>query len=171
MMRLAKELKDLKEHVKEILSLSVVDESKDVRHWQAEIRGPVDTPYENGVFELDLRISSDYPFKPPLIRFKTKVFHPNISSNGEICLDILRDQWPASSTIEKTLLSIVSLLSDPNADDFIAPEPAFLYREIREEYDGKAREWTGKYAMTNSSFTETQESSDAVSSVHYFQVL
>jgi ubiquitin-conjugating enzyme E2 D/E len=168
---LRKHLQLSEDHAKEILGVSVVDESKDLRHWQAEIRGPVDTPYENGVFELDLRIPSNYPFKPPVIRFKTKVFHPNISSNGEICLDILRDRWPASSTIEKTLLSIVSLLSDPNADDFIAPEAAFLYRKSREEYDRKAREWTEKYAMTNSSFTEPQESSDAVSSVHYFQIL
>jgi len=168
---LRKQLQLSEDHAKEILSVSVVDESQDFRHWQAEIRGPVDTPYENGVFELDLRIPSNYPFKPPVIRFKTKVFHPNISSNGEICLDILRHKWATSLTIEKTLLSIISLLSDPNADDFIAPEAAFLYRESREEYDRKAREWTGKYAMTNSSFTETHENSDAVSSVHYFQVL
>jgi ubiquitin-conjugating enzyme E2 D/E len=131
----------------------------------------VDTPYENGVFELDLRIPRDYPFNPPVIRFKTKVFHPNISSNGEICLDILRDTWTPSFSIENTLLSIVSLLSDPNSEDFIAPEAAFLYRESREEYDRKARKWTEKYAMKKSSFTETQESSDEVSSAHFFQVL
>ncbi|CAF1366264.1 unnamed protein product [Adineta ricciae] len=145
----------------EILSISMVDESKDILHWQAEIRGPMNTPYENGVFKLDLRFCEDCPFKPPSVRFKTKVFHPNISSNGEICLDILRDQWTPSLTLEVVLISIISLLSDPNADDFIVPEAAFLYRENRKDYDIKAREWVIRYAMTESSFTETRQSPDA----------
>jgi ubiquitin-conjugating enzyme E2 D/E len=98
------------------------------------------------------------------------VFHPNISSKGEIYLDVLRDRWSVALTIRSTLLSIVSLLSDPNVDEFIAPEAAFLYRNSQEEYKKEAREWTRKYAMTNNALIKTPESSDEVSSTHYFQI-
>jgi len=155
--RLRRELKEFKSsQPKEILSLSPVDESKPFEHWEAKIHGPVDTPYANGVFVLDIHFmersvhSNDtYPFTPPKIKFKTKVFHPNISSKGEICLDILHDQWAVALTIEKALLSIVALLSAPNTDDFLTPEAAFLYKENREEYDKKAREWTRIYATVD----------------------
>ncbi|CAF0914966.1 unnamed protein product, partial [Didymodactylos carnosus] len=119
--RLRRELNLCTNYVKEILSVSIVDGNEDLTYWQAKIQGPVGTPYENGVFELDLRIPNEFPFHPPKVTFQTKVFHPNISSKGEICLDILQDTWSPAMTIPSTLLSIVSLLSSPNAVDFIAP--------------------------------------------------
>lgn len=76
--------------------------------------GPPDSPYSGGVFFLLIHFPTDYPFKPPKVNFTTKIYHPNINSNGSICLDILRDQWSPALTISKVLLSICSMLTDPN---------------------------------------------------------
>ena len=84
--------KEWEEFIKEPLnqcSAQPVDD--DLFEWSATIKGPVDTPYENGIFQLLLIFSSEYPFKPPKVSFVTKIYHPNINSNGGICLDILKD--------------------------------------------------------------------------------
>lgn len=63
--------------------------------------GPGDSPYSGGVFFLAIHFPTDYPFKPPKVNFTTRIYHPNINSNGSICLDILRDQWSPALTISK----------------------------------------------------------------------
>lgn len=73
----------------------------DLFHWQATIMGPSDSPYSGGVFFLEITFPTDYPFKPPKVNFRSKIYHPNINSNGSICLDILRDQWSPALTISK----------------------------------------------------------------------
>lgn len=80
-----------------ILSLFLVS----VFHWQATIMGPPDSPYQGGVFFLTIHFPTDYPFKPPKVAFTTRIYHPNINSNGSICLDILRSQWSPALTISK----------------------------------------------------------------------
>ncbi|KAJ3189767.1 Ubiquitin-conjugating enzyme E2 4 [Gaertneriomyces sp. JEL0708] len=114
---------------------------------QATIMGPSDSPYSGGVFFLSIHFPTDYPFKPPKVNFTTRIYHPNINSNGSICLDILRDQWSPALTISKVLLSICSLLTDPNPDDPLVPEIAHVYKTDRARYEATAREWTRKYAM------------------------
>uniref|UniRef100_A0A8C5PUN3 E2 ubiquitin-conjugating enzyme n=1 Tax=Leptobrachium leishanense TaxID=445787 RepID=A0A8C5PUN3_9ANUR len=106
-----------------------------------------DSPYQGGVFFLTIHFPTDYPFKPPKVAFTTRIYHPNINSNGSICLDILRSQWSPALTISKVLLSICSLLCDPNPDDPLVPEIARIYKTDREKYNRIAREWTQKYAM------------------------
>ncbi|KAL8274748.1 hypothetical protein Esti_001297 [Eimeria stiedai] len=128
----------------------------DLFHWQATIMGPEDRqggpyfyviPYSGGVFFLNIHFPSDYPFKPPKVNFTTKIYHPNINGQGAICLDILKDQWSPALTISKVLLSISSLLTDPNPDDPLVPEIAHIYKTDRARYDQTAREWSQKYAQ------------------------
>ncbi|KAE8315694.1 putative glutaryl-CoA dehydrogenase [Aspergillus transmontanensis] len=120
---------------------------EDLFHWQATIMGPGDSPYSGGVFFLAIHFPTDYPFKPPKVNFTTRIYHPNINSNGSICLDILRDQWSPALTISKVLLSICSMLTDPNPDDPLVPEIAHVYKTDRPRYEATAREWTRKYAI------------------------
>ncbi|MCL7040940.1 hypothetical protein MKW94_019317 [Papaver nudicaule] len=75
--------------------------AEDMFHWQATIMGPPDSPYAGGVFLVTIHFPPDYPFKPPKVAFRTKVFHPNINSNGSICLDILKEQWSPALTISE----------------------------------------------------------------------
>jgi len=114
--------------------------------WDAVIMGPTDSPYLGGIFNLEIHFPTDYPFKPPKIVFLTKIYHPNISRTGAICLDILKDNWSPALTVSKTLLSICSLLTDPNPKDPLVPEIADLYINDRETYLENARIWTHKYA-------------------------
>lgn len=109
--------------------------------------GPPDSPYQGGVFFLNIRFSADYPFKPPKVQFTTKIYHPNINSAGGICLDVLKDQWSPALTVSKILLSICSLLTDANPDDPLVPEIAHIYKTDRARYNSIAAEWTRKHAM------------------------
>ncbi|KAI4372630.1 hypothetical protein MLD38_010835 [Melastoma candidum] len=143
--RILKELKDLQKDPPTSCSAGPVAE--DMFHWQATIMGPPDSPYAGGVFLVTIHFPPDYPFKPPKVAFRTKVFHPNINSNGSICLDILKEQWSPALTISKVLLSICSLLTDPNPDDPLVPEIAHMYKADRNKYETTARSWTQKYAM------------------------
>ncbi|TWW55486.1 Ubiquitin-conjugating enzyme E2 D3 [Takifugu flavidus] len=131
--RISKELTDLSRDPPAQCSAGPVGE--DMFHWQATIMGPTfcvllqpDSPYQGGVFFLTIHFPTDYPFKPPKVAFTTRIYHPNINSNGSICLDILRSQWSPALTISKVLLSICSLLCDPNPDDPLVPEIARIYK-------------------------------------------
>ena len=144
--RITKELIDLGKDPPANCSAGPTDE-KDQFHWQATIMGPDDSPYNGGVFFLNIHFPPDYPFKPPKVTFTTKVYHMNINSNGSICLDILKDQWSPALTISKVLLSISSLLTDPNPDDPLVPEIANIFKSNKQQHDETAREWTRRYAM------------------------
>uniref|UniRef100_A0A060T4X5 ARAD1C01474p n=1 Tax=Blastobotrys adeninivorans TaxID=409370 RepID=A0A060T4X5_BLAAD len=109
--------------------------------------GPSDSPYASGVFYLSITFPTDFPMKPPKVSFTTRIYHPNINSNGSICLDILKDQWSPSLTISKVLQSICSLMSNPNPDDALVPDIAHLYKTDRSRYEATAQEWVRKYAM------------------------
>ncbi|XP_011906163.1 PREDICTED: ubiquitin-conjugating enzyme E2 D1 isoform X2 [Cercocebus atys] len=143
--RSKKELSDLQRDPPAHCSAGPVGD--DLFHWQATIMGPPDSAYQGGVFFLTVHFPTDYPFKPPKIAFTTKIYHPNINSNGSICLDILRSQWSPALTVSKVLLSICSLLCDPNPDDPLVPDIAQIYKSDKEKYNRHAREWTQKYAM------------------------
>ena len=142
--RIQKEMEEIKRDPPANCSAGPIDD--DLFTWQATIIGPEDSPYHGGIFILDISFSEDYPFKPPKCYFTTKIYHPNINSNGGICLDILKDNWSPALTVSKLLLSICSLLTDPNPNDPLVPEIADLYVRDKEEYNKKAREYTLIYA-------------------------
>ena len=113
------------------------------------IRGPQDSPFEGGVFELELFLPEEYPMAPPKVRFLTKIYHPNIDTLGRICLDILKDKWSPALQIRTVLLSIQALLSAPNPDDPLAEKIAKEWKEDEAAALGKAKEWTQRFAMKN----------------------
>lgn len=114
--------------------------------WDATIIGPSNSPYAGGLFKLTVIFPEKYPFKPPKVKFSTRIFHPNINRNGSICLDILNTNWSPALTIIKVLLSISSLLTDPNPKDPLSKEAATLYLRNKEDYNKKARILTLQYA-------------------------
>lgn len=125
--------------------------SKPSRHLKGSIIGPEGTPYENGTFEVDIVIPDQYPFEPPRMKFITKIWHPNISSQtGAICLDILKDQWSPALTIKTALLSLQALLCSPEPDDPQDAQVAQMYLDDIAEFDKTAKFWTKSYATKTS---------------------
>lgn len=142
--RLNKEYMDIKNNPPTNCSAGPIDD--DMYTWQATIIGPEDTPYHLGIFYLRINFPSDYPFKPPQIVFITKILHCNINSSGNICLDILKEQWSPALTISKVLLSICSLMGDPNPSDPLNSEAASMMIANREKFNKSAKEYTILYA-------------------------
>ena len=144
MNRLNKEYNDIQNDPPH--NISAGPKNDNLFQWEAILIGPEDTPYNGGVFYLDIYIPSDYPIKPPNVIFRTKIYHPNINSSGNICLDILKNSWNPSLTISKILLSICSLLNDPNTEDPLVPDIANLFNENKQLYFDTAKTWTTLYA-------------------------
>ncbi|KAK6836062.1 ubiquitin conjugating enzyme [Apiospora arundinis] len=144
--RIAKELADIKADASSKITAEAA-ESSDLTHLKASIPGPPGTPYEGGSFIVDVRIPTEYPFRPPVMKFDTKVWHPNISSQtGAICLDTLSTAWSPVLTIKSSLLSLQSLLESPEPKD---PQDAEVARMMMADPDGfnsKAHEWAVSHA-------------------------
>ena len=119
----------------------------DLFHWKATIIGASGSPYEGGVFLLDIQFLTGYPSIPPKITFKTKIYHPNIDSSGIIGLDILKNKWNSALTIRTVLSAISSLLTNANPDKFAIPEIANIYKTNRSQYETTVAEWILKYAI------------------------
>lgn len=139
-------------------------------HWQASILGPVGSPYEGGKFFIHIMIPTLYPMMPPVVRFLTKIVHPNVSRHGDVGIDIIQHNWSLAITISKLLLSLQSLLTDPFTEVRITvdpierislmtelffilqvcmePELGRMYENNRPMFEALARKWTWKYAMT-----------------------
>ena len=146
--RLKNEVENLKINPIPNCSAGPID-CDDLTHWQATIFGPEDTPYYGGIFILDIKFTDEYPFKPPKIYFMTPIYHCNINRQGGICLDILKDKWSPALTSEKLLLSICSLLAEPNPDDPLVPEIAEIFKTNKDIHDANAREHTLQFANGN----------------------
>jgi len=144
--RLGHDLKGLAQDAPEGIEAKPLDNC--YYHWQASITGPVGSPYEGGVFYLYLKVPMLYPFKPPEVRFLTKIFHPNVNRHGDIGIDsIQQGNWVSGLTLTKVLISIQSLLTDPFCDVCMEPEVGQLCRADRDTFNAVAREWTWRFAM------------------------
>ena len=145
--RIEKELKDFYKVPPANCKAGLVYDN-DIFHWEASIRGPANSPYEEEIIFFDIYFPTDYPFNPPKIILKTPIFHPNFRYNCELCccmFDILgSSRWSPALTIGKVLLSISSKLADPNPDEVCERgnlEAAIIYKNNRKEFERIAKEW------------------------------
>lgn len=115
--------------------------------WKGEIYGPIGSPYEKGVFKIGITFPENYPFKPPRILFLTPIYHPNINESGDICLDTLKDKWAATFGINTALLSVISLLTDPNPDDPLNGKVANVYKMDKKQFIKNAKKHTEEHAI------------------------
>jgi ubiquitin-protein ligase len=138
--RLTRELIKLKEDTDNLDGI-VIDDPSDILTWSAKIKGPPNTPYEDGNFNILLKFDSDYPKRPPSVKFLTPMYHPNIYRDGKICIDILQSEWTPAQNVRTILYSIRSLLEDPNPSSPANREAAELYIKDRIVYDNKVREF------------------------------
>lgn len=123
--RLSKELKRINKDPLEDIEINVTD---NIYIWEGYIRGPKDTPYYLGKFPIQLKFNDDYPIKPPSVKFTKFIFHPNVYRDGKICVDILQGQWAPSQNIRTILISLRSLLMDPNPASPANREAAIEYK-------------------------------------------
>jgi len=144
--RIKSEMRDQAENPRTEYQVAAVDES--VGTYQGSFQGPPGSPYEGGQFLLSLKLPLDYPLSPPVVRFLTKIYHPNFSRHGDIGIDVLQqDCWAPSLTMKLIIKSIQSLLMDPYTNICMEPEIGRQYEAQREEFDKTARLWTQKFAM------------------------
>lgn len=144
--RLMSEIRDLIRHPPEGIEY-VENEDNCVSEIYAVIQGPEETPFYGGRFKMKLVISEEYPNVPPKGYFLTKIFHPNIASNGDICVNTLKRDWSPQVTIKHILQVIRCLLIIPFPESSLNDEAGKLFMESYEEYAARARIMTEVHAM------------------------
>jgi len=113
-------------------SLSAFPEGDNIFQWTGTITGGAGTVYEGLTFKLLLKFPTSYPFEAPQVTFSTPCFHPNVDQYGNICLDILKEKWSAVYNVRTILLSIQSLLGDPNLDSPLNGHAASIWHNVPE---------------------------------------
>merc|ERR1711865_522956 len=129
-----------------VTGIKAIPHEDNLRYFAVAIEGPQSSPYEGGIFKLELFLPGEYPMAPPKVRFLTKIYHPNVDKLGRICLDILKDKWSPALQIRTVLLSVQALMSAPNPDDPLDNNVAELWKNNEPEALKKAREFTKAFA-------------------------
>lgn len=151
MHRLAKELRDLSKRPEE--GIEVIVNEENLADIQADYTGPAGTPYAGGSFRMKLHLGSDFPTMPPKGFFITKIFHPNVSSSGEICVNVLKKDWTADTQLRHLLLIIRCLLIEPFPESALNEEAGRLLMEDYDAYAQHARLMTSIHAQAVKRFT------------------
>ncbi|XP_055997285.1 ubiquitin-conjugating enzyme E2 T-like [Ostrea edulis] len=132
----------------------------DITQLSAQILGGEGTPYEGGIFKLEIQIPDRYPFEPPKVKFLTPIYHPNIDSGGRICLDTLKmppkGAWKPCLNVSTVLTSVQLLMAEPNPEDPLMTEISNEFQYNKTTYLQTAREWTRRHTIEN--ITQTTES-------------
>uniref|UniRef100_A0A670Y7C5 Ubiquitin-conjugating enzyme E2 G1 n=1 Tax=Pseudonaja textilis TaxID=8673 RepID=A0A670Y7C5_PSETE len=137
---------ELNKNPVEGFSAGLIDDN-DLYRWEVLIIGPPDTLYEGGVFKAHLTFPKDYPLRPPKMKFITEIWHPNVDKNGDVCISILHEpgedkygyekpeeRWLPIHTVETIMISVISMLADPNGD---SPANVDAAKEWREDRNGE----------------------------------
>lgn len=145
--RIGKELEDVRADTWSKVTLEPAGTANDLSHLEGKFLGPPDTPYEGGRFVINIKIPTDYPFRPPSMHFTTRIWHPNVSSQtGAICLDTLSTNWSPVLTIKSALISLQGLLASPEPKDPQDAEVASMMLKSPAEFEHIARQWAVEYA-------------------------
>nr|GLL16893.1 Protein PEROXIN-4 [Ipomoea trifida] len=147
--RLFKEYKEVQREKAADPDIQLVCDDSNIFKWTALIKGPSETPFEGGVFQLAFSVPEQYPLQPPQVRFLTKIFHPNVHfKTGEICLDILKNAWSPAWTLQSVCRAIIALMAHPEPDSPLNCDSGNLLRsgDIR-GYQSMARMYTRLAAM------------------------
>jgi len=144
MRRVLKEIKDLMTHP--IEDITLITNDSDILDIQAQIQGPAGTPYEGGVFRVKIKLGPEFPQVPPKGYFLTKIFHPNISNVGEICVNTLKKDWTEDMGIKHILITVKCLLIVPNPESALNEEAGRLLLECYDDYCSHARLMTSIHA-------------------------
>eukprot|EP01084_Bolivina_argentea_P270263 459508_1 len=142
--RITKELKDLESTGNEF---QVAPQNDNLFEWKCYIQGPTQTPYEGGLFELQIKFPQDYPFKPPKMNFLTYIYHINVKAPGGVDLPILHDEWNPRLNINKCLLSVISMLQNPDFSNNSNRSAGKTYHQNRKLYMQNAVDFTQSCAI------------------------
>lgn len=116
--------------------------------WRCELTGPQRSAYSGGTFKIKITFPLEYPFKPPIIKFLTKIYHPNIDDEGAICLSLLKNEvWKPATQMRNIVTAILQLLIEPNPDDPLDSNIANIYRNDRKTFETNVTTWINKYAI------------------------
>merc|ERR1711970_724727 len=143
--RLQKELADIrKSGIKSFREIQV-DESN-ILTWQGLIV-PENPPYNKGAFKIEVNFPAEYPFKPPKINFKTKIYHPNIDEKGQVCLPIISaENWKPATKTDQVIDSLVQLVNEPEPEHPLRGDLAEEYTKDRKKFYKNAEEHTKKFS-------------------------
>ncbi|KAF4011494.1 hypothetical protein G4228_003680 [Cervus hanglu yarkandensis] len=113
--------------------------------WQGLIV-PDNPPYDKGAFRIEINFPAEYPFKPPKITFKTKIYHPNIDEKGQVCLPVISaENWKPATKTDQVIQSLIALVNDPQPEHPLRADLAEEYSKDRKKFCKNAEEFTKKY--------------------------
>ncbi|XP_037548500.1 ubiquitin-conjugating enzyme E2 L3 [Nematolebias whitei] len=143
--RLGKELEDIRKSETKYFRNIQVDESN-LLNWQGLIV-PDAAPYDKGAFRIEIVFPAEYPFKPPKITFKTKIYHPNIDEKGQVCLPIISvENWKPATRTSQVIQCLIALVSSPQPDHPLRADLAEEYTKDRLKFMKNAEEFTKKHS-------------------------